>query len=320
MTNGSWGRKVVVTARTMSRVVEPFQKELRANGWEVNIILPEGQAFSSGDLAEAGVGAEAMIIGDDEASEEFFSYVAPCLRLLVKWGVGTDSIDFRAAERFGVKVHNTPGAFSNEVADLALAYVLALSRGVVDTHLQVVRGAWPQNPGTTLSGKTMGLIGFGAIGQGTAHRAQAFGMDVLFYDPYFAGQIPPGCADRGRDQIFSEADFVVLACPSTAETRGIINSKSLALMKPSSFLVNVARGDLVIEDDLVAALNNGSLAGAALDVYQHEPLPSSSELRDFQNVIFGAHNGSNTLEGLMRASSMATEIVLLHGMEHESDS
>ena len=311
MTN-SGGRKIVITAQTMSRVVEPFQQILSDKGWDVRITLPKGQSFSSRDLAEAGRGARAMIIGDDEATEEFFSSVSPSLKVLVKWGVGTDSIDFQAAERFGVEVHNTPGAFSDEVADLALAYVLALSRHVVDTHLQVVGGAWPQISGTTLSGKTLGLVGFGAIGQATANRAQAFGMDVLFYDPYFTGQNPPGCVKRDSDQIFREADFVVLACPSTPETRGIVNSKSLALMKPSSSLVNVARGDLVIEEDLVAALTEGSLAGAALDVYQDEPLPVSSSLRDISNVIFGAHNGSNTVEGLMRASSMATDIVLAH--------
>lgn len=306
----------MITAQTMSRVVELFQQRLENQGWEVRVTLPTGQRFSPGDLAGAGRGAQAMIIGDDEASEEFFSAVAPNLRLLVKWGVGTDSIDFRAAERFGVEVRNTPGAFGNEVGDLALAYVLALSRNVVETHVQVSRGQWPQIIGETLSGKTLGLIGFGEIGQAIAHRARAFGMHVLFHDPYFAGEIQPGCERGTSRQVFSQADFIVLACPSTPETRGLIRSNTLALVKPSCFIVNVARGDLIIEEDLVVALNNGSLAGAALDVYQREPLPKSSALRDCSTVILGAHNGSNTVEGLMRASSMATEIVITHGQEY----
>lgn len=308
-------RKLTITARTMAKVADSFISKLESRGWDVSVRLPEGQNFSGRELASVVRGAEAVIIGDDEASEYFFGEVCSELKLLIKWGVGTDSIDFQSAARFGVEVRNTPGAFNDEVADLALAYVLALARNVVEVHNSGVAGQWNQKAGTTLAGKTIGIVGFGGIGRAIASRSLAFGLGVVFYDPYFAEVPPEGCWGQTLNEVFTRADFLVLACPSTAETKGIVNSRSLGQMKVGSALINVARGELVVESDLVDALDRGLLSGAALDVYEIEPLPKDSELRKFSNVVLGAHNGSNTLEGLMRASSIAADIVISYGGE-----
>lgn len=302
-------RRLTITAHTMSRVADSFVPYFQGLGWEAVVRVPEGQFFSASELAEVSAGSEVVIIGDDEASKIFFEMSAPDLKLLIKWGVGTDSIDFAAADKFGVQVKNTPGVFSDEVADLALAYLLAIARQVVAVHLAALDDEWSQIPGVTLVGKTLGIVGFGSIGRAIADRSLGFGMNVLFYDPYFAGRPPGRCSSGSFHEVLTVADFLVLACPSNSETKGIMERRAFSLMKKGSSLINVARGDLVVENDLVTALAEKRLFGAALDVYESEPLPKHSRLRQFSNVILGAHNGSNTSEGLMRASRVAAEIV-----------
>lgn len=303
--------RLIVTAKTMARVLDTFRGELEQGGWVVETHLPNGQFFDSKELTEVCSGATAAIIGDDEASDEFFRKTAPHLQLLVKWGVGTDTIDFRSAQQHGVVVRNTPGAFGNEVADLAMGYVLALARHIVDIHNNVSAGEWKQVTGQTLKGKTIGLVGLGSIGQAVAMRAPGFGMTVIYSDPFVDEESLHVDAKRLEiPELFRDADFVVLTCPSTEETKALANSKTFALMKPSAYLINVARGDLVVETDLHEALAHQLLAGAALDVFEHEPLSEHSPLRSHSNVIFGAHNGSNTYEGLLNASRVATDIVL----------
>ena len=302
-------KKVLVTARTMSRVLSAFVPVLERAGWIVDCETPAGQRFAAEDLAGLAEGCHAMIVGDDELSPDFFARAPETLGLVVKWGVGTDSIDYLAAEAAGVRVFNTPRMFGAEVADLAMGYVLSLARNIVAVHSAVQAGVWPQPEGITLAGRTLGIVGFGDAGQSLARRAAAFGMDVIFSDPYFPAN-PEDDRRREVAELFGEADFVVMTCPSTSETRGMVAQASLSLMKHGSFLVNVARGDLVVEEDLCDALASGQLAGAALDVFGEEPLPMSSPLRDQSSVIFGAHNGSNTRAGLLRASERATEIVI----------
>jgi len=293
----------------MSRVADSFVPNFQRQGWEVVVRVPEGQFFSAKELAQVCADSEVLITGDDEASDEFFRMVSPNLKLLIKWGVGTDSIDIDAANRAGIQVKNTPGVFSDEVADLALAYVLAVARQVVAVHIEMLDGKWSQVPGVTLAAKTVGIVGFGAIGRAIASRALGFGMNVLFFDPYFDGLPPSKCASMSFREVLAGSDFLVLACPSNSETRGIMDETAFRLMKSGSSLINVARGDLVVEKDLVATLMARRLFGVALDVYETEPLPKHSKLRQFPNVILGSHNGSNTSDGLMRASSVVAEIV-----------
>jgi len=302
-------RKLTITAHAMARAGDVVVTALRDLGWEVEIRLPRGQQFTAGELASACKGSEIAIIGDDQASDAFFRAVGTELKFLIKWGVGTDAIDFGSANRHGVVVKNTPGAFSDEVADLALAYILALARAIMQVDHAVRQGKWKKLTGVSLRGKTLGIVGFGGIGRAIARRALSFGMTIVFADPFVTRSPFRGSAPRPLNQVFGLSDFLVLACPSTPDTVGIVNSASIQLMKNTSYIVNVARGDLVVEADLVAAIQSGHLAGAALDVYESEPLPMDSKLRSLNTVILGAHNGSNTTEGLLRASILAVNLV-----------
>ena len=301
---------LVVTAHRMKAVIRDFLPRLEEAGWVVRVDVPEKQSFSAPDLVRVTAGATAIIVGDDEVSVRYLESAPKQLRLVVKWGVGTDSIDADAAHEMGILVKNTPGVFGGEVADLAMAYVLGLSRGVVAIHNGVLEKGWPHKEGISLEGKTLGIVGYGDAGQNLARRGFGFGMRTIFFDPHVAAGEDLVAQASNLEDLVSEADYLVLTCPSTRETQGMINRERLHKMKPSAYLINVARGDLVNESELVSALREGVIAGAGLDVYQVEPLPDSSPLRQLDNVILGAHNGSNTREGLLRASAKATEIVL----------
>ena len=304
-------KRLLVTAKTMSRVLTQFIPVLERNGWDVVCKTPEGQSFSAMELAALTAGFDAVVAGDDDFSREFFAKAPSRMRLIVKWGVGTDSIDHEAAHEVGILVKNTPKMFGAEIADLAMGYVIALSRRIFTVHHGVVEGGWPQPEGISLVGKTIAIVGFGDAGSSLASRAQAFGMDVAFHDPFESGN--EYTRSVSMVEVFQQGDFVVLTCPSTPDTRGLVSSPMLSRMKKEAFLVNVSRGELVDEEDLCDALQSGQIAGAALDVFQREPLPWSSPLRNFSTVLFGAHNASNTSDGLVRASRLATEIVIKWG-------
>jgi D-3-phosphoglycerate dehydrogenase len=249
-----------------------------------------------------------IIAGDDELSSEFFEG-APELRTVIRWGIGMDSVDHEAARRHGVSVRNTPGVFGAEVADSAFGYILNLARGYIAVDAAVRNGEWPKREGVTLAGSRLGVVGLGAIGREIAKRANGFDMDVVAFDP-FVESAPTGVSLTDLETLLSTSRFIVLACPLTDTTYHLINADRLALVQPDAYLINVARGPVVVEADLTEALRSGGLAGAALDVFEVEPLPATSELRTFPNVILGAHNGSNTREGVTRASRTAVDFLL----------
>lgn len=276
-------------------------------GWIASSHVPKGQKFTSDEMKELSRGTTAMIVGDDDLNEDFFLGCSDSLKLVVKWGIGTDSIDFAAAERRGIRVRNTPGVFGDEAAELAMAYILILSRNIFESHEAVRNGEWFKSPGRSLRDKQISILGLGSIGKQLARRAESFGMIVSYTDPVADA---PEYKKVELETLLSGADYLVLTCPSTVETRGIISADTLGKLKPGASLINVARGDLVNEKDLVSALRSGRVSKAALDVYESEPLPRDSDLRNISNVIFGCHNASNTLEASDRASSKALEILL----------
>jgi D-3-phosphoglycerate dehydrogenase len=266
------------------------------------------QQFTAAELLEYSPRLVGIIAGDDELSSAFFDG-SPELKTVIRWGIGMDSVDHDAARRNGVSVRNTPGVFGQEVADAAFGYVLSLARGFITVDAAIRRGEWPKHEGMTLAGTRLGIVGFGAIGREIARRGKGFGMDVVTYDPY-AEATPAGVAMLSLAELLATSRFIVLACPLTPETSHLINAETLALVRPDSFLINVARGPVVIEADLIDALQVGRIAGAALDVFEVEPLPLDSELRTLPNVVLGAHNGSNTREGVARASQTAVDFLL----------
>ena len=278
-------------------------------GYEV--VAPDFQGrqqFTAAELLEYRSRLVGIIAGDDELSSEFFDG-APKLETVIRWGIGMDSVDRDAARRHGVSVRNTPGVFGMEVADSAFGYILNLVRGYIDIDLAVRRGEWPKIEGVTLAGSQLGIVGFGSIGREIAKRGQAFGMSVVASDPLLQGA-PEHVDMVGLDELLRTSRFIVLACPLTSDTFHVIDAARLASVRSDAYLINVARGPVILEEDLIEALEQGRLAGAALDVFETEPLPLESKLRDLPNVILGAHNASNTREGVARASTTAVDFLL----------
>ncbi|QDV36254.1 phosphoglycerate dehydrogenase [Tautonia plasticadhaerens] len=287
--------RVLVTNLIMQRDAHLFAGELEEAGVELEM-YPVRQFLTEEELLPILGGFDGMIAGDDRLTARVLEVSQPRLRVISKWGVGLDSIDLEAARRLGIRVFNSPGAFGVAVAEVALAYMLMLSRHVGQVDRAIRRGEWPKPEGEGLAGKTLGLVGFGSIGQAIARRALAFDMTVLASDVKAADLsplAPAGVTFAGLDRVVEQADSHCLACNLTPENHHLIDAATLARMKPSSYLINVARGPLVDEAALVEALLAGRLAGAALDVFETEPLPVDSPLARLENVVLGSHNANN---------------------------
>jgi D-3-phosphoglycerate dehydrogenase len=290
--------------------VKTFEPLFRDHG--VELVVPQFvQTLSEEQLCELLPQFDGWIIGDDPANERVLTAGrAGKLRACVKWGIGVDNVDFAACQRLGIPVSNTPYMFGNEVADLAVSYVLALARHTFAIDRGVRGGHWPKPAGMSLQGKTVAVVGFGDIGMHVAKRLLAFDMEVLAYDPYTKfGEQFPQVSFLNFPQRLGEADFIVVTCALTPETRHLVNAQSLALAKSGVRLVNVSRGGVIDESALVAALQSGHVHSAALDVFEVEPLPAGSALRQLDQCIFGTHNGSNTIEAVHRASYRAIELL-----------
>ena len=298
--------RVLVSCIQMQRELPDYADELAALGIEV--LAPEvAQQLSESELIDLCGDIDGVIAGDDYFTAKVFDN-APKLRIVSKWGIGTDAIDKEAAAAHGVAVTNTPGVFGDEVADVAIGFVLMLARGLHLIDRDVRAGGWLKIEGETLAGRALSVIGLGSIGRAVAVRGAALGMSVVGHDPFAGAQ--QAAQDLGvrvveLDDAFGQGDYVVLCLPMSAENFHLVDARRLALMKLSARLINVARGPLVDEVALIDALRAGRLAGAALDVFEVEPLPADSPLREFDNVILGSHNGSNTLEGVRRTSRLA---------------
>jgi len=306
----------------MLRAIDEFRPVFAAKGAELSApsvaqVLPEAQ------LIELVPQFDGWIIGDDPATARVFEAGrAGRLKAAVKWGVGVDNVDFAACRRLGIPVTNTPGMFGSEVADVAVGYVIGLARHTFEIDHGVKSGSWPKPAGISLAGRTIALVGFGDIGRNTAKRLLSMETRVIAYDPFFK---PAQGLEAVQHEVWprrvEEADFLVLTCALTKENRHMINAESLARARPGLRLVNVARGPLVDEPALVAALESGRVHSVALDVFEEEPLPSDSPLRRLgHRCIFGSHNGSNSIDAVRRTSDQAIRLLfeLLNGTRPES--
>lgn len=305
--------RLLIACRQMQVSMPLVAARLQEAGVEWDCPPIPGQQFSADALVPIIGNYDAMIAGDDYVTAEVLRAGLPRLRTIAKWGIGVDGIDLAAAAELGIEVTNTPGMFDDEVADVAFGYMLSLFRGLHQIDRAVRGGKWTKLEGHTPRGHTLGIVGLGGTGRAMALRGQAVGMNVIGSEPFEANAqqaAAMGVRVVPVEDVFRQADVVSLHCPLTVETRGLVSTTTLEAMKPGSYLVNVARGPVVEEAALIAALRSGHLAGAALDVFEVEPLPIDSPLRDFDNVILGAHNGSNTAEAVARTSERAAENAL----------
>ncbi len=229
----------------------------------------------------------------------------PRLKVVGRAGIGVDNIDVEAATEHGIIVMNTPDANAVTTAELALAHMMSISRHLPQADRSVREGLWERSRfmGRELSGKILGVVGFGTIGRIVAERALGLKMQVLAHDPFVTTEVfeQHGVKGAELDELFSGADYVTLHTPLNEHTRELVNAERLALMKPTAFLVNCARGGLVDEQALAEALREGRLAGAAMDVYQNEP-PTGSPLLELENCLFTPHLGASTREAQVAVS------------------
>ncbi len=281
---------------------------------------PLVQVLSEVELIARLPDCEGWIIGDDPATRAVLQAGANGrLKAAVKWGIGIDNVDLAATRELGLGFVNTPDMFGDEVADYAMAYVTGLARELFLVDRGVRAGRWPKPAGMSLQGKTVGLIGYGNIGRATARRLAAAGLEILVYDPAPAAQRATQ-EDRHDARVWPEGiehcDFLVFTCALTAANRHMFDHQVLARCRPGVRLVNVARGPLVDTEALLSGLREGRIHGAALDVFEAEPLALDHPLRGFERVVFGSHNGSNTVEAVRRTSRKAiVELARLLGLK-----
>jgi D-3-phosphoglycerate dehydrogenase len=292
------------------RLATPGLQLLRGvHGLDVIETVGRGPAV----LADALVDASALIVRSETQVSAGLLAGAPKLRVVARAGIGTDNIDVEEATRRGIPVLTAPGANSTSAAEHTLALVLALVRRVPWAHASVLEGKWERKAfeGAELRGKTLGILGLGRIGTQVARLAHAFGMTVIALDPYVVAQhaLSLGVELLPLDEVLARADVVTLHLALTDDTRHLINAERLRMLRPGAFLVNTARGALVDEIALVRALEDGRLAGAALDVFDPEPLPADAPLRTAPNVILTPHLGASTREAQARVAIEIAEAV-----------
>lgn len=303
-------QKVMVTCPPMLGLIDEFIPVAAERGIEL-VPAQVTQTLSEEELIALLPNYDGWIIGDDPATRRVFEAARRGrLKVAVKWGIGVDNVDFAACKDLGIPITNTPNMFGEEVADVAVGYVIGLARQLFLIDRGVREGGWPKPAGMSLSGKCVGLIGFGDIGRATAKRLSALGLVVTAYDPANADN---GGVESVKRAIWpdgtNDLDFLIFTCSLNEQNRRMLNEKAIAALKRGVHVINVARGGLIDESALLTALRSGHVAGAALDVFEQEPLPASSELRSLENCIFGSHNASNTAEAVRRTSLRAIDIL-----------
>jgi D-3-phosphoglycerate dehydrogenase len=319
MTRHPWSnemadQRVVVTARAFWESGQEAERSLNAAGFSV-VRSPQAGPNTSEALAPVLRDCDAVIGSTDQYDASLFRS-CPRLKVVSRCGVGIDSVDLAAATEAGVIVTNTPGAMTEAVADYTFALLLSLARRVVESDALMRAGGWGEFAGVLVSGKTLGLVGFGQIGQAVARRAEGFSMRVLAFDPYFSSEaataspgLPP-VSFVGLDDLLTQSDFVSLHAPSLPETKGLFDAGRFGRMKPTAYFVNTSRGPLVDEDALLQALRSGTIAGAAIDVYNQEPLPSDHPLRGAPRCVLSPHNAFNAAEAAAAMSAMSAQNIL----------
>lgn len=302
--------KVLLTSTSFQDTPGAHQKLLADQGWDVDTLRgPLGQEILKPIIGNY----DAVICGDDEYTEEVLKIgSAGNLKFISKYGVGLDKIDLKAAEKLGIPVTNCPGVNQVSVAEHVLALLLTFEKNI---HLQfqtTKEGSWKRLIGHEIQGKTLGIIGLGAIGKVLATKACALGLKVLgfdlFKDETFLAKNPEVQFAKSTDEIFENADVISLHLPHTAGTERMINAEVLEKkFKRAPILINTSRGMLIDTDDIIEALKVGKIRAYLTDVLAHEPMLENEKLKGVDNVIITPHVGSRTYQSVVRQGTMAVE-------------
>ena len=287
---------VLLTAPYMLPFVDRFKPVF--DSYDIELIIPNvEERMEEEDILKYAGQFDGTVCGDDRYSARVIEACLPRLKVISKWGTGVDSIDAKACSRFGVKLGRTPNAFTTPVADTVLGYMLAFARRGPWMDKAMKSGEWKKIPGKTLSECTLGVIGIGNIGKAVTRRAKAFGMkvlgtDIIDIDHVFISE--SGIEMTNLDTLLANSDFVSVNCDLNPTSYHLINATTLSKMKHTAVLINTARGPIVDEKALVAALSSGQVGGAALDVFEFEPLPLDSPLLKMDNVMLAPHNSNSS--------------------------
>jgi D-3-phosphoglycerate dehydrogenase len=287
---------VLLTAPYMIPFVDRFRPVFDQHN--IDLIVPEvHERMEEADLLRYAGQFDGAICGDDRYTARVVEACSPRLKVISKWGTGIDSLDAEACSRCDVKIFRTLNAFTLPVADTVLGYILAFARRLPWMDRQMKTGRWEKIPGRSLSECTLGVVGVGNIGKAVARRARAFGMkvygtDIVDVDHVFIAETGIEMLDLAS--LLSLSDFISINCDLNPTSRHLINRESLSWVKPNAVLINTARGPLVHEEALVEALQTKRLAGAALDVFEREPLPLESPLLLMDNVMLAPHNSNSS--------------------------
>ena len=285
-----------MTAPYMIPFLDRFKPVFAKYG--VDLIVPEvEERMEEADLLKYAGQFDGAVCGDDRYTARVLEACSPRLKVISKWGTGVDSIDAESCSRLNIILSRTPNAFTTPVADTVLGYMLAFARRGPWMDREMKSGKWEKIPGKTLSECTLGIIGIGNIGKAVTRRAKAFGMkvlgtDIVDIDHVFVSE--SGVEMTNLEYLLSNSDFVSVNCDLNPTSHHLINANTLSKMKPSAVLINTARGPIVEETALVAALRSGQVGGAALDVFEFEPLPKDSPLLKMDNVMLAPHNSNSS--------------------------
>lgn len=298
--------RVLVSCPLIRGSIDEYADEFEAHDIDYDVADVD-QQLSEDELLEVIHRYDGILAGDDELSRTVISS-AEQLKVISKWGIGIDAIDTEVADEYGVQVYNTAGAFNDEVADVVIGYAIMLTRRLHSIDRAVRNGEWACPRGTSLAGKTFGVIGVGEIGSSVARRAHALGMDVFGTDvqPFPEALVEDIDIKRvEKDDLLARSDVVSLNCALTDATRRMISQPELELLGEEGYIINTARGELIDQDALVSALRSDTIAGAALDVFEDEPLSANDPLTEMDPVVLGSHNAQNTDEAVARTNERA---------------
>ena len=309
--------KILVTPTSFKKYQNTKARELLEGFADEIVYNPYGRPLESGEISKLAADCDGYIAGLDYIDAAALKDISN-LKIISRYGSGVDRVDIQMAKEKGITVTNTPGTNATAVCELAFGFMLSLARSIPRLNTAVINGQWPRNNGMELKGKTLAILGLGAIGRQLAKRALAFEMNVVAYDPYM--DLGYATSNNIKSLSFDEAiksgDFISLHMPLNPSTKHCINKEVIELMKNGAYIINTARGGLIDENAACVALHNNKLGGMALDAYEVEPV-TDSPLTKLDNVISTPHTGAHTDEAISAMGMMSVKnlIAVLSGKE-----
>lgn len=298
---------IVVTCPRYFPELNHINNLLRKHDVKIDFKKPDGQGFLLNEMKLFLKDASIAVVGDDQIDD---SLLDECknLDLIIKWGAGVDNINITNTEP---KVLNSPGDIYKDVAEHTVFLIGSLLKNIPEIHHKVLNNnLWHKPTGTRIMNKDIGLVGFGRIGQQTAKILKSFGANIYFSDPYVENVENNLGEKKNIEYIKENCDILVITASLTNDTKNLLNSDFFNSLGKKPYIVNVSRGSIINEKDLIEALEEELISGCALDVFENEPINKDSQLKTFENVVFSSHNASNTQEANTSVNSQVTEILL----------